>query len=58
MAKEIKDTKLYKVLEERDSQYKPQLDLAINLAADMLALINKVFDTYTIHGITHKRLGN
>lgn len=53
MGKEVKETKVYKMLEERKSAYIAQVDLAIKFAADMLSLNVKVFDTYTIHGIAH-----
>lgn len=53
MGKEVRETKLYKALEERKSPYKSQVDSAIEVATHMLALNAKVFDTYTIHDITH-----
>ena len=49
----VQETHLYKYLKEKDSQFISQLDEVIKYAEDMLPLINKVFASYTIHGIRH-----
>lgn len=49
----VQETRLYKYLKEKDSQFISQLDEVIKYAEDMLPLINKVFASYTIHGIRH-----
>ena len=49
----VQETRLYKYLKEKDSQFISQLDEVIKYAEDMLPLINKVFASYAIHGIRH-----
>lgn len=49
----MKNTKVYLLLKERSSQFLPLLDDAISFAENMLPQINRVFNTYTIHGMQH-----
>lgn len=49
----MNQTRAYKLLEERKSEFLNQVDEVINIARDMLPKINKVFDTYTDHGMKH-----
>lgn len=49
----MNQTKVYKLLEKRESIFLNQVKDAINIAENMLPQINNVFNTYTIHGIKH-----
>ncbi len=53
MTKLMNQTKVYKLLEKRESVFLNQVKDAINIADDMLPQINNVFNTYTIHGMKH-----
>lgn len=53
MIKEMNQTKVYKLLEKRESIFLNQVKDAINIAENMLPQINNVFNTYTIHGMKH-----
>ena len=52
----MNQTKVYKLLEKRESVFLNQVKDAINIADDMLPQINNVFNTYTIHGMKHSIL--
>ena len=53
MTKQMNQTKVYKLLEKRESVFLNQVKEAIKIADDMLPQINNVFNTYTIHGMKH-----
>lgn len=49
----LKKTKLYQVLQNRESKYKAQIDEIYKYASKVLPKINRVFANYTGHGIEH-----
>ena len=53
MAEEMKQTKAYMLLQERESPFLNQVEKAIVFAEKTLPMITKVFQTYTLHGIIH-----
>ena len=53
MIKQMNQTKVYKLLEKRESVFLNEVKEAIKIADDMLPQINNVFNTYTIHGMKH-----
>lgn len=53
MEKTIQKTKAYLLLVERKSDFLKQIDSAVSFAEDMLPQINRIFNTYTIHGMKH-----
>lgn len=53
MAKEMNSTKAYLLLQKRESPFLSQVNKAIEFASQILPMITKVFQTYTLHGMTH-----
>lgn len=53
MGNEMNDTRAYLLLQKRESPFLSQVNKAIEFASQMLPLITKVFQTYTLHGMTH-----
>ena len=53
MAKEMNSTKAYLLLQKRESPFLSQVNKAIGFASQILPMITKVFQTYTLHGMTH-----
>lgn len=53
MKKEMNQTKAYSLLEKRNSPFLTQVNKAIDAASQILPMITKVFQTYTLHGMTH-----
>ena len=49
----MKNTKLYRELQKRESGYLKQVDHVYKYAEDMLPKINRIFANYTGHGIEH-----
>lgn len=50
---DIKNTKLYSEMIERNSDFINSIDKVFKYASDTLPKINRVFSTYTCHGIEH-----
>ena len=53
MVKEMNSTKAYLLLQKRKSLFLSQVNKAIEFASKILPMITKVFQTYTLHGMTH-----
>lgn len=53
MALTINDIKAYKILSDKDSDFKQNIINIFNYAYDVLPKINHIFPTYTGHGIDH-----
>lgn len=53
MMKEMNHTKAYLLLQKRKSPFLSQVNKAIEFASQILPMITKVFQTYTLHGMTH-----
>ena len=51
--KEMNSTKAYLLLQKRKSLFLSQVNKAIEFASKILPMITKVFQTYTLHGMTH-----
>lgn len=53
VVKEMNSTKAYLLLQKRKSLFLSQVNKAIEFASKILPMITKVFQTYTLHGMTH-----
>ena len=53
MAKEMNSTKAYLLLQKRESPFLSRVNKAIEFASQILPMITKVFQIYTLHGMTH-----
>lgn len=49
----MNSTKAYLLLQKRESPFLSQVNKAIEFASKILPMITKVFQTYTLHGMTH-----
>lgn len=50
---DINDSKLYKILVERDSDFLPNIKKVFDYVKDLLPLVTKVFSDYTQHDVDH-----
>lgn len=53
MINEMSSTKAYLLLQKRESPFLRQVNKAIEFASQILPMITKVFQTYTLHGMIH-----